>query len=141
MASSKLFDQVVPPSVSLSAAAQLAGKNGSNRDQLRQEIRKPLDADSFYGKILQETVLELTNGEKYTWEYLNPFALLHQMTAWSPRFGDLLQHCMRGGKVRLVFYQDEIKPGNILRPDAGRSLVCYYWSILEFPGVSSCQCG
>lgn len=41
---------------------------------------------------------------------------------------------MNGGQaLSLVFYQDEIKPGNILRPDVGRSLVCFYWTILELP--------
>lgn len=129
----KIFQHFVPPSVSLSAAAQLR-QDGQKRDHLREAIRAPLEIDSVYGKILQSTTVVLTNGETHTMEYVNPFALLHHMCNWKPGFGDMLRDARRHhGKLSLVFYQDEIKPGNILRPDAGRSLVCFYWTIAQLP--------
>lgn len=129
----KIFEQFVPPTVSLSAAAELR-QDGYKRNHLREAIRAPLEIDSIYGKILQTTNVVLTDGETHTWEYANPFALLHQMCNWKPRFGDMLRDARRRhGKLSLVFYQNEIKPGNILRPDQGRTLVCFYWTIAELP--------
>ena len=129
----KIFQHFVPPSVSLSAAAQLR-QDGQKRDHLREAIRAPLEIDSVYGKILQSTTVVLTDGETHTMEYVNPFALLHHMCNWKPGFGDMLRDARRHhGNLSLVFYQDEIKPGNILRPDAGRSLVCFYWTIAQLP--------
>lgn len=129
----KIFEHFVPPSVSLSAAAALR-QDGYKRDHLRELIRAPLEIDSIYGKILQSTTVVLTDGETHMLEYANPFALLHQMCNWKPGFGDMLRDARRQqGKLSLVFYQDEIKPGNILRPDQGRTLVCFYWTIAELP--------
>ena len=129
----KVFEHVVPASVSLSAAAELR-QDGFKRDHLREAIRAPLEIDSIYGKILQSTTMVLSGGGTHTFEYANPFALLHQMCNWKPRFGNMLREAKRQhGKLSLVFYQDEIKPGNILRPDQGRTLVCFYWTIAELP--------
>lgn len=128
-----IFEHFVPPTVSLSAAAELR-QDGYKRNHLREAIRAPLEIDTIYGKILQSTSVVLTDGETHTWEYTNPFAWLHQMCNWKPRFGDMLRDARRQhGKISLVFYQDEIKPGNILRPDQGRTLVCFYWTIAELP--------
>ena len=44
--------------------------------------------------------------------------------------GDLLP---RDSPAHLVFYVDECKPGNVLRPDKGRELACFYWTVREFP--------
>jgi hypothetical protein len=40
---------------------------------------------------------------------------------------------MNGGMGRLALYFDEVKPGNVLRPDKGRSLQCVYWTLLDLP--------
>ena len=84
----KVFQHFVPPSVSLSAAAQLR-EDGQTREHLRQAIRAPLEIDTIYGKILQSTTFVLTDGETHTMEYSNPFALIHHMCNWKPGFGDM----------------------------------------------------
>ena len=141
MKKAPVFAHFVPPTVSLSAEAELC-KDGPNRDQLRKAILQPLQIESIYGHILQKTTFDLLSGEPFTWEYVNPFALLHQLTAWRPRFGDMLREAMRAECVQFVYYMDETKPGNILRPDEGRSLACFYWSIMGLPSwFRSRHCG
>ena len=99
----KIFQHFVPPSVSLSAAAQLR-QDGQKRDHLREAIRAPLEIDSVYGKILQSTTVVLTDVEAHTMEYVNPFALLHHMCNWKPGFGDMLRDARRHhGNLSLVF--------------------------------------
>ena len=58
----KCFGHVLPASVSLTAAAQLGGEKGFNRDQLRQAIREPLEVDSLYGRILEKPPLSSAMG-------------------------------------------------------------------------------
>lgn len=130
------FDTFVPPTVTLSVAARTSG---GDRNQLRKGIIRPLLEDSVYGHILQKCPIQFTNGEAYEWEYINPFALIHQYTSGRPRFGDMLRGA---GSVRIAFYMDETTPGNVLRPDHGRSLACFYWTLMELPSwFRSRHCG
>ena len=130
------FDTFVPPTVTLSVAARTSG---GDRNQLRKGIIRPLLEDSVYGHILQKCPIQFTNGEAYEWEYINPFAVIHQYTSARPRFGDMLRGA---GSVRIAFYMDETTPGNVLRPDHGRSLACFYWTLMELPSwFRSRHCG
>ena len=97
----------------------------------------------MYGHILQKMPLVLSKGEPYQWEYVNPFALVYQYSCLRPRFGDMLKAAANeAGFARIVFYMDEATPGNVLRPDAGRTLACFYWSFMELPSwFRSRQCG
>ena len=76
-------------------------------------------------------------------QFVNPMALLCTLTASRPAFGDLLkgllQQCQ---EPTVLLYADEAKPGNVLRPDADRTQLCVYWTILELPGCfRSWNCG
>ncbi|CAK0865691.1 unnamed protein product [Prorocentrum cordatum] len=65
---------------------------------------------------------------------INPYAFLNYMTAHLPEYGDLLKRCrMESDKLTLLLYVDAARAGNVLRPDSGRSLECFYWSIAELP--------
>ena len=137
----KIFEHFVPPSVSLSAAAALR-QDGYKRDHLRELIRAPLEIDSIYGKILQSTTVVLTDGETHMLEYANPFALLHQMCNWKPGFGDMLRDARRQhGKLSLVFYQDEIKPGIAQGKMGGFTSPCslWHWSTGWMAGILFCS--
>ena len=131
----------LPPSVNLSAAAQALGSK--SRKKLREDILRPLQEDNVYGHILQKMPLVLSKGEPYQWEYVNPFALVYQYSCLRPRFGDMLKAAANeAGFARIIFYMDEATPGNVLRPDAGRTLACFYWSFMELPSwFRSRQCG
>ena len=124
------FDTFVPPTVTLSVAARTSG---GDRNKLRKGIIGPLLEDSVYGHILQKCPIQFTNGEAYEWEYINPFALIHQYTSARPRFGDMLREA---GSMRIALYMDETTPGNVPRPDHGRSLACFCWTFMEAATVA-----
>eukprot|EP00969_Alexandrium_andersonii_P102991 4544937-Alexandrium_andersonii.AAC.1 len=33
----------------------------------------------------------------------------------------------------ICIYSDDVQPGNVLRPDRGRSFLAVYWGIMEMP--------
>ena len=121
----------VPNTVNLSAAAKL---QGGDRKRIRKDLLTPLQEASVYGAMLLRYQLTLTDGEVYEWEYINPFSLLHGYTRRRPSLGDVLLALMEErDSLRIVAYMDEATPGNMLRPDAGRSLACFYWTFMELP--------
>ena len=82
------------------------------------------------GKILDTMPIPVKAGQ-YDWPFLRPAAFVQLLARENPRFGDMLKAV--GPRLRLAFYLDEIKPGNILRPDAGRTLCNFYWCFLDLP--------
>ena len=84
-----------------------------------------------YGHVIESMDLD-AHHERYSWCYINPHAFLYVMcTTCEAFFGFILQHCPHGMDIAL--YADEAKPGNVLRPDAGRSALCIYWTITQLP--------
>lgn len=94
-------------------------------------MEEPLVKEGACGKIMRSMELELEGGT-YQWYFLHPCALICELCKVCLPFGDLIQQIARG-EARLAFYQDEIKPGNILRPDEGRTLACWYWTFINLP--------
>ena len=91
-----------------------------------------------YGELTQRLDMDGRPGP----EYINPFALLFQLCTVSVDFATILKSCCKGGRARAIFYADETRPGNALRPDKGRSLQCLYWTLAEFPHwFRSRRCG
>ena len=66
-----------------------------------------------YGELIQR----LDMGGRPGPEYINPFALLFQLCTVSVAFATFLKSCCKGGRVRVIIYADETRPGNALRPD------------------------
>lgn len=123
----------LPATVTFSDAAVVAGNdNVSHRHARRQERDKVLNVaqeENLCGSILASMDVPL-EGQKqpYTWFFLNPMALIFKMASIRPEFGDLLHKAsVKDGSMDLVLYFDEIKPRNILRPDAGRAQLCIYF--------------
>ena len=85
-----------------------------------------------YGSVVQSLQLE-TDGGSFAWHFLHPAAMLYYICLTIPRFAQFLKSSLASGQGRVVIYADEIRPGNVLRPDKGRAVQCLYWSILEWP--------
>jgi len=107
------------------------GKHGI-RKELTETHAKVCAAETPYGTITQH--LDLTvDGELYKWPFTNPFAYLHHMTRASDPFGSFLHEHLNGKLARIAIYADEVVPGNNLRPDHGRKLMCFYWTFVDLP--------
>ena len=129
----------LPATVTFSDAAVVAGNDDvSHRHARRQERDKVLNVaqeENLCGSILASMEVPLEGEQKaYTWYFLNPMALIFKMASIRPEFGDLLHKaCVQDGYMDLVLYFDEIKPGNILRPDSGRAQLCIYFTFGNLP--------
>jgi len=111
----------------------VAGEAEPSRYSLHRAAQAGLDEDTPYGKLIEDMELELTDGTTFTMPYINPFALVFYMNMLSVACRGFLRLHLQGRTARVCLYVDETTPGNVLRPDKGRSLQCVYWTFLEFP--------
>ena len=121
----------LPQNVSFQDHVALLGDpskdSGNQRKKLRQELATDLLSDGPCGPIMRSLTLQI-DGKEWKWRYLCPVALLNRLCTLQPRFGDLIQE-----GPSLACYMDEVKPGNVLRPDPSRSVACFYWTLKNLP--------
>ena len=55
------------------------------------------------------------------------------MASASDEFGMLLVGCLDGALGDFILYIDDVRPGNILRPDPGRVYYSILWSLAQYP--------
>ena len=103
---------------------------GHQCKKIRRCMNEILTQEGACGPILRSTDI-LVDQEVYQWHFLHPCAFVHALCHRQPALGDLLRKQQR---LRLGFYMDGIKPGNVLRPDPGRSVSCFYFTFLDLPG-------
>ena len=106
-----------------------------SRSNLRRKINKAMEdhaaTETPYGRVVQKINL---GGEVGWWEYIHPLAFLHHLTAISAALGSLLSSLVQPGEpLRIIIYCDACDPGNPLRPEATRKLMCIYWTFIDFP--------
>lgn len=128
----------LPGNVTFRDYAAMLGEDASHRvyrQKIRDDVIKDLQVTGPCGKIKQSTVLTV-EGNPFLWHYLQPCALINRLCQLQPRLGDLIRS---NGGPRLAVYMDEIKPGNVLRPDHGRAVACFYWTFANVPGWFQCR--
>ena len=103
-----------------------------------------------YGTLVKEIDLEYKEGdETLRVEYLCPRALMYLLCQQGPAFAQFLAKHVglqvlgeawpsrdalakaRAGRV--VIYGDEVRPGNVHRPDTARLYTGIYWTLMELP--------
>lgn len=95
---------------------------------IREGLRRRLQEDSGpCGRVLDCLTVPI-DGQPWQWHILRPAALLDRLCSINNKFGDLV-----AATDNVVMYADEIKPGNVLRPDKGREQLCFYWTLKELP--------
>ena len=105
--------------------------DASHQKKIRREVNQNLNAEGPCGKILRSMRIPMENDdEDYEWHFLHPCALLRELCKLCPLLGDLI---LENGGPRLAIYMDEIKPGNVLRPDPSRTVACWYWTFMNLP--------
>ena len=88
-----------------------------------------------YGPIVQQMVLPCAPPQSpFVWDYIHPMAFVYYLSTISDAFGRLMSNIIADGKpLRIVVYVDAFRPGNVLRPDAGRSTENIFWAIAGWP--------
>ena len=115
-------------------AAGVLNDVGTTR-QLRSELQSATEVHSKtmtpYGPVVQ--TMRLNHPRLKDWDICNPFAWLYHMSVISPQFASVMKDCSSRGPLRVVIYADEMIPGNPFRPEKSRTLMCIYWSIVDWP--------
>ena len=97
-----------------------------------KKLQASLDVETPYGKLGRDLKLGTGQSEMKI-KCLCPFALMHHLSSGVPQFAEPLHDSLRGKRGRIIFYIDQVVPGNVLRADKGRSYQAVYWSILDMP--------
>jgi len=121
---------------SLHASGMLSeGMGAQTSRQLRQELRVAQEVyarmQTPYGTLVQSAMLPFDALPK--WDFAHPLAMLSFLCNRSPEFSAICLANVANATLHIIVYMDEVKPGNPLRHDAGRSLEAIYWSIVEWP--------
>ena len=118
------------------AAAEAAVSNESTRSRRRAlsaVVHECGQQRTPYGLVVEHMDLDV-DGKVYKWPFVNPFAFLfHVCTSCADFLRFFTEHCAEG-VADIILYADETKPGNVLRPDSGRSTLSIYWTVKQFPG-------
>lgn len=123
----------IPKNLSFSDHVALLGDDDldhrGQRKAVRGELAKALECKGPCGPIKRSLSLNI-DGQAWDWPYLCPIALLNKLCSLQPRLGDLIRS---GTGPSLAIYMDEIKPGNVLRPDLSRTVACFYYTFTNLP--------
>ena len=79
--------------------------------------------------------LKLTNGEELQWQVQRPAQLFKFFYDRSTGYRCLVDSCMGSSSSmnwHIVFYCDEITPGNVIKPCNRRRAYCFYFAFREF---------
>ena len=112
----------------------MARASGESRYKASRDFNEVADRETPYGRILKYMDLQRDGDSYFTLMYACPFALFYGLCEESPYFFSLLLTFW--GLVTtasLVFYMDETRPGNLLRPDMARSMHAIFWGIADLP--------
>lgn len=106
--------------------------------RLDQAVRLHSDTSTPYGTVMQP--MSLPCPDLPAWQFVHPMALIYHLSSISMAFADmLLSVYTQPEPLHVVFYCDEVCPGNPLRPEKSRTLQCLYWTFLEFPDWLLCR--
>lgn len=105
----------------------------SDLDLNNREIERALQGT--YGALLTEITLDTSKGP-FRWELAEPSAILQaylQTPSLTPYVRDMLSRCGTDPRnpVRLIFYCDELVPGNALKLNNKRKTNAYYVTPLQ----------
>jgi hypothetical protein len=108
----------------------------------RREIQSVVNKE--YAKVHGSVQLPLTKGGPFHWDICRPDSLLSYFIKESPPFKKAVESVAhragpRGTPLHLIFYVDEITPGNILRPENKRKFAAFYFSFKEFGPELLCR--
>ena len=108
----------------------LAGATG--RTTIRRNRSAFANRKTPFGKLIQERSLTLKNGGCISLPFLHPAAMLWVCCEDCPEFKEFFGSVLRGQRLQVAEYSDEVTPGRELIKYNGKKLWVLYWSFLDF---------
>ena len=118
------------------------GKGCSLRQARRKfadMLKKPSLQSTPYGQVVNQLEVDTDSGPLQL-DYVCPHAWLYIVCLQCRLYAGFLTGCLGQGLPgqrelagSICIYSDEAQPGNVLRPDKGRSFLAMYWGIKEMP--------
>ena len=115
-----------------------------SRQTIKRAREEKVDASTPFGKVVQQLEVDTVQGGAMQIPYAHPWALLHHALNSSQEFEafvlkKMLQHdSSETSKWGIIFYSDEITPGNVLRHDNKRRVQGCYWSLRQYGWENMC---
>ena len=120
----------------LATTCAAAGPSTASIDALVMRTRRSdeevLTTETPYGPLRKCVSVESEDGP-LPLELLCPLALLWTLCSRNVGYFNLVRDSCPAQRGRIAIYMDDVRPGNVLRPDIGRAYWALYWNILEMP--------
>ena len=101
--------------------------------------KKPSLQCTPYGPLVKQLEVDTDSGPEQL-DYVCPHSWLYLVCLQCEVFSQFLTGCLSQGLPgqgdlagSICIYSDEVQPGNVLRPDRGRSFLAVYWGVKEAP--------
>ena len=91
-----------------------------------------LNQDTPHGKLLQTLCLEGTDGADVAIDYFHPGAVFWILMQRLEFMAFMDVYCPFN-QVDICWYADDVRPGNVLRPDRGRKYWAFYLTVTQWP--------
>ena len=111
----------------------------------RARVRSLNDTDSPHGPMMQEWNVAMSDGSIQTISFMNPATFLWESCRRSSKFREFLKARLEACPPSLerpwdlIWYNDEVSPGNQLAPTNRRKLQAVYYSFKQFGPEYLCQ--
>ena len=91
---------------------------GLSRFAVKRKREKDVRVSTFFGQLMQKMTLSLLDGSNMEAWFVHPICLLDHLIQTSAWFATLMASTMQQfpAEWNLVWYADEVTPGNALRP-------------------------
>ena len=120
--------------------AQRLAITGEGLKRQRIAVEEAARVDTPFGPLTDIVDLHQEGREPVSVRYICPRALLYTLCELSFAFFETLKafplmqdEAQPIHLARIAIYLDDVTPGNVHRPDAGRSYVAIYWTFMDLP--------
>ena len=110
------------------------------RRRLAELVKQPSLQGTPYGKVVKQLMVDTDESGPVQLDYICPHAWLYFACLQCHTFAQFLIGCLSQGLPgqealagSICIYSDDVQPGNVLRPDRGRSFLAVYWGVKEMP--------
>lgn len=110
-----------------------------SRNSIKRARAADLPDDAVYGNLIKQITMITSQGGDETFAYVDPLAMMRVMYTSCSKFAALIDAgppCSREQPWDIIFYNDEIKPGNQVKHDNRAKMQALYWTVKQFGMVA-----